>query len=418
MKKASILVVAAMAMISCGNTYEAKTVALNNQNDSMNYALGLVNGSQMKMYQLRNDSSKETVNEFIDALQRGYDGKIEELSEAASVGRNIGQAIKSSESTGLADNEAWTLNEKVFFQGLVNGLNHDTVVMKGDEARDYFQSQYQASRTAADGAKAGKAIKAKCGKAVKVIALNNQNDSLNYAFGYLNGDEVARYILATDTTGEQKKEFIENVNKGLKSKVKNPQLVNMGEQIGKNIKEQEAGGLIGEPSLSTDFALIKQGFINGLLGYTEQMTGEEAGEYIQNTMNTIKYGTVKEEGEKFLVENGLREGVITTESGLQYEVIKMGKGKKPSATDRVKVHYHGTLIDGTVFDSSVERGEPITFGLNQVIKGWTEGVQLMPVGSKFRFYIPQELGYGAQQAGNIPPYSTLIFDVELLEIEK
>ena len=418
MKKASILVVAAMAMISCGNTYEAKTVALNNQNDSMNYALGLVNGSQMKMYQLRNDSSEETVNEFIDALQRGYDGKIEELSEAASVGRNIGQAIKSSESTGLADNEAWTLNEKVFFQGLVNGLHHDTVVMKGDEARDYFQSQYQASRTAADGEKAGKVIKAKCGKAVKVIALNNQNDSLNYAFGYLNGDEVARYILATDTTGEQKKEFIENVNKGLKSHVKNPQLVNMGEQIGKNIKEQEAGGLIGEPSLSTDFALIKQGFINGLLGYTEQMTGEEAGEYIQNTMNTIKYGTVKEEGEKFLVENGLREGVITTESGLQYEVIKMGKGKKPSATDRVKVHYHGTLIDGTVFDSSVERGEPITFGLNQVIKGWTEGVQLMPVGSKFRFYIPQELGYGAQQAGNIPPYSTLIFDVELLEIEK
>lgn len=418
MKKASILVVAAMAMISCGNTYEAKTVALNNQNDSMNYALGLVNGSQMKMYQLRNDSSEETVNEFIDALQRGYDGKIEELSEAASVGRNIGQAIKSSESTGLADNEAWTLNEKVFFQGLVNGLHHDTVVMKGDEARDYFQSQYQASRTATDGAKAGKAIKAKCGKAVKVIALNNQNDSLNYAFGYLNGDEVARYILATDTTGEQKKEFIENVNKGLKSHVKNPQLVNMGEQIGKNIKEQEAGGLIGEPSLSTDFALIKQGFINGLLGYTEQMTGEEAGEYIQNTMNTIKYGTVKEEGEKFLAENGLKEGVITTESGLQYEVIKMGKGKKPSATDRVKVHYHGTLIDGTVFDSSVERGEPITFGLNQVIKGWTEGVQLMPVGSKFRFYIPQELGYGAQQAGNIPPYSTLIFDVELLEIEK
>lgn len=418
MKKASILVVAAMAMISCGNTYEAKTVALNNQNDSMNYALGLVNGSQMKMYQLRNDSSEETVNEFIDALQRGYDGKIEELSEAAGVGRNIGQAIKSSESTGLADNEAWTLNEKVFFQGLVNGLHHDTVMMKGDEARDYFQSQYQASRTAADGEKAGKVIKAKCGKAVKVIALNNQNDSLNYAFGYLNGDEVARYILATDTTGEQKKEFIENVNKGLKSHVKNPQLVNMGEQIGKNIKEQEAGGLIGEPSLSTDFALIKQGFINGLLGYTEQMTGEEAGEYIQNTMNTIKYGTVKEEGEKFLVENGLREGVITTESGLQYEVIKMGKGKKPSATDRVKVHYHGTLIDGTVFDSSVERGEPITFSLNQVIKGWTEGVQLMPVGSKFRFYIPQELGYGAQQAGNIPPYSTLIFDVELLEIEK
>jgi FKBP-type peptidyl-prolyl cis-trans isomerase FklB len=135
-------------------------------------------------------------------------------------------------------------------------------------------------------------------------------------------------------------------------------------------------------------------------------------------MNHIKYGTIKEEGEAFLLENATKEGVITTESGLQYEVIKMGKGKKPAATDRVKVHYHGTLIDGTVFDSSVERGEPITFGLNQVIAGWTEGVQLMPIGSKFRFYIPQELGYGAQNAGAIPPYSTLIFEVELLDIEK
>ena len=134
-------------------------------------------------------------------------------------------------------------------------------------------------------------------------------------------------------------------------------------------------------------------------------------------MNHIRYGNVKEQGEQFLAENALRDGVTVTESGLQYEVIKMGKGPKPAADAKVKVHYHGTLIDGTVFDSSVDRGEPITFGLNQVIKGWTEGVQLMPVGSKFRFYIPQELGYGAQSAGKIPPYSTLIFDVELLEIE-
>ena len=192
----------------------------------------------------------------------------------------------------------------------------------------------------------------------------------------------------------------------------------MGEQIGKSIKEQEAQGLIGEPSLATDFALIKQGFVNGLLGYEEQMTGEIAGEYIQSTMSTIKYGNNKEEGEKFLAENALREGVITTASGLQYEVIKMGKGKKPVATDNVKVHYHGTLTNGTVFDSSVDRNEPITFGLTQVIAGWTEGLQLMPVGSKFKFYIPQQLGYGSQQAGSIPPYSTLIFEVELLGIEK
>ena len=418
MKKLAIILIAAMAMISCGNTYTGKTVALTNQNDSMNYALGVVNGAQMKMYQLRNDSSIETVTEFIDALQRGYDGKVEELSEAGSIGRNIGHAIKNAEKNGLADNPVWAINQKIFFQGLVNGLRHDTTVMKAEDARNYFQAQYQATSVLNDSIEPGKVVKGKCIYKVQTIALKNQNDSINYAFGYLNGDEVARYVLLLDTTGQLTKDFITNINKGLKSNVKNPQIVNMGEQIGKNIKAQEAQGLIGEPSLATDFVLIKQGFINGLLGFTEQMDGTQAGEYIQTTMNNIKYGTVKEDGEKFLTENALKEGVQVTESGLQYEVIKMGRGKKPAATDRVKVHYHGTLIDGTVFDSSVERGEPIVFGLNQVIKGWTEGVQLMPVGSKFRFYIPQELGYGAQAAGSIPPYSTLIFEVELLGIEK
>ena len=372
----------------------------------------------MKMYQLRNDSSLETITEFIDALQRGYDGTVEELSEAGTIGRNIGQAIKDAEKNGLADNPAWSINQKIFFQGLVNALRRDTTVMNADDARDYFQAQYQAASVLNDSVEPGKVVKGKCIYKVKTIALNNQNDSINYAFGYLNGDEIARYVLLLDSTGQMTKDFITNINKGLKSNVKNPQIVTMGERIGQNIKAQEAQGLIGEPSLVTDFVLIKQGFVNGLLGFTEQMDGTQAGEYIQKTMNNIKYGTVKEDGEKFLAENALKEGIITTESGLQYEVIKMGKGKKPSATDRVKVHYHGTLIDGTVFDSSVERGEPITFGLNQVIKGWTEGVQLMPIGSKFKFYIPQELGYGSQNAGSIPPYSTLIFEVELLGIEK
>jgi len=120
----------------------------------------------------------------------------------------------------------------------------------------------------------------------------------------------------------------------------------------------------------------------------------------------------------FLVKNKTNAGVIETESGLQYKVITMGTGAKPKATDEVKVHYHGTTIDGKVFDSSVERGEPITFPLNQVIPGWTEGVQLMPVGSKFIFYIPSELAYGEQGAGNgsIKSGATLIFEVELLEI--
>ena len=192
----------------------------------------------------------------------------------------------------------------------------------------------------------------------------------------------------------------------------------MGKQIGSAIREQEPTGLLGLENVATNFELIKQGFVNGMYDYDTQFDSRTAGEYIENTMTQIKYGEAIAAGKKFLEENKLKEGVITTESGLQYEVIKMGKGAKPTATDKVKVHYHGTLTDGTVFDSSVDRGEPITFALNQVIPGWTEGVQLMPVGSKFRFYVPQELGYGARQAGSIPPYSTLIFEVELLGIEK
>ena len=416
MKKLSIIILAAMAMISCGNTYTAQQAELANMNDSINFALGVANGAQIKMYYLRNDSSVETVTEFIDALQAGYDGKLEELSEEARIGKNIGTGIAQSEKNGLADNPAWTLNEKLFFQGLVNGLSHDTTVLDADFARQFFQEQYAASQSSTE--KAGKPIKGTCPSKTKTVALKTLNDSLNYAFGVLNGHDIAMYVLVDDTLGTKRADLIKYINKGLKERVHNPQLKNMGEQIGKSIKEQEANGLIGEASLTTDFALIKQGFINGLLGDDSQFNAQSASEYIQATLNFIKFGDTKERGVQFLEENKLREGVIVTESGLQYEVIKMGKGKRPSATDRVKVHYHGTLIDGKVFDSSVERGEPIVFGLNQVIPGWTEGVQLMPVGSKFKFYIPQELGYGERAAGDIPPYSTLIFEVELLGIEK
>jgi FKBP-type peptidyl-prolyl cis-trans isomerase FklB len=126
-----------------------------------------------------------------------------------------------------------------------------------------------------------------------------------------------------------------------------------------------------------------------------------------------------EKGKAFLAENAKREAVVTLPSGLQYEVITEGTGIKPSANDQVKCHYEGTLIDGTLFDSSVKRGQPAVFGVSQVIKGWVEALQLMPEGSKWKLYIPSELGYGSQQAGEmIPPYSTLIFEVELIKVIK
>ena len=126
---------------------------------------------------------------------------------------------------------------------------------------------------------------------------------------------------------------------------------------------------------------------------------------------------MKREGEEFLAANAKKEGVIVLPSGLQYKVIKEGEGRMPELTDKVKCHYEGTLIDGTLFDSSIKRGEPAIFGVNQVIKGWVEALQLMTEGAKWKLFIPSELAYGAQQAGEmIPPHSTLIFEVELIEV--
>ncbi len=153
-----------------------------------------------------------------------------------------------------------------------------------------------------------------------------------------------------------------------------------------------------------------------------KMTEEDANKMLQAYFQAAGKKEAQENLEKgnaFLEKNKARKGVTTTESGLQYEIIKEGKGPKPTKQDKVKVNYHGTLIDGTVFDSSVDRGEPATFGVGQVIKGWTEALQLMPVGSKWKVYIPANLAYGERGAGgDIGPNETLIFEVELLEIVK
>jgi FKBP-type peptidyl-prolyl cis-trans isomerase FklB len=152
-----------------------------------------------------------------------------------------------------------------------------------------------------------------------------------------------------------------------------------------------------------------------------QFTPQQANELIQHFLreqSEKQYAANKDAGTTFLTQNANRPEVKTTASGLQYEVITEGTGAKPSASNTVTVHYHGTLIDGTVFDSSVERNQPATFGLSQVIRGWTEGLQLMNEGAKFRFYIPEHLAYGAtpHPGGPIEPYMTLIFDVELIAI--
>ena len=182
---------------------------------------------------------------------------------------------------------------------------------------------------------------------------------------------------------------------------------------------------IGQNLLSMNVSEISvEDFIKGmqavLQGEKPEMSHIEAQQVVSEHFRKLaeqQYAKVKAEGEAFLAANGKKEGVVTLPSGLQYQVLVEGSGKKPKATDRVRCHYEGTLIDGTVFDSSVRRGEPAVFGVSQVIAGWVEALQLMSEGSKWRLFIPQNMAYGAHGAGeNIPPYSALIFDVELIAV--
>ena len=186
----------------------------------------------------------------------------------------------------------------------------------------------------------------------------------------------------------------------------------IGMGIGQNLKSMGADKLVIE-----DFAqAIKDVYDNE----NTKMSFTEARDLVNNFFAAKEAQMNKEsqkKGKEFLANNAKRPEVTTLPSGLQYEILKEGNGRKPTATDRVKCHYEGTLIDGTVFDSSIKRGVPAVFGVNQVIKGWVEALQLMSEGSKWRLFIPSDLAYGDQQAGEmIPPHSTLIFDVELLQV--
>lgn len=266
------------------------------------------------------------------------------------------------------------------------------------------------------------------GTSTKLPQLKTEVDSLNYAFGLANGYDM-KMMFAQDSDSVDYKigRFIAGLKEGLAGKPdENPQFAEVGGQVGGWLNQQKTVGLLGDSTLKINYALVRQGLVNGIKGEKTNITQEQAQEYIQKVMTERqearmleKYGANKEAGEKFLAENKTKPGIQTTESGLQYEVIKEGKGQKPTATDMVKVHYEGKLTNDTVFDSSIKRGEPTDFYVNQVIKGWTEGLQLMSEGAKYRFYIPQDLAYGANENNpSIPPFSVLIFDVELIEVKK
>ena len=269
-----------------------------------------------------------------------------------------------------------------------------------------------------------------CNKAPKA-ELKSETDSLAYSYGMTTSRGLKEYLvrLEVDTT-KNMDAFIKGFLKATKDMSDEEKAEMVGAQIGQQVMQQMMPHF---ESLVQDGDTTKvfnkndylAGFVAGVMEDSKIMTAEEAATYAETVQNRMisekaaaKYGDYRKANEAFLAENAKKAGVTTTASGLQYEVLKAGTGIKPTAASVVKVHYHGTLIDGTVFDSSVERKEPATFGVSEVIKGWTEALQLMPVGSKWRLYIPQELAYGPAEQGTIKPFSTLIFDVELISIEK
>ena len=261
--------------------------------------------------------------------------------------------------------------------------------------------------------------------------LKSDLDSLSYSIGMAQTQGLKGYLTGRlDVDTAYMAEFIKGLNEGANKTSKKDIAYMAGLQIGQQISNQMMKGINQElfagdstKTISKDNFLA--GFIAGTLEKGGVMTMEAAQEYTRTAMETIKakameekYADNKAAGEKFLAENKAKDGVKTTESGLQYKVITEGKGEIPADTCKVKVNYKGTLIDGTEFDSSYKRNEPATFRANQVIKGWTEALTMMPVGSKWELYIPQELAYGSRESGQIKPFSTLIFEVELVGIEK
>ncbi|MCE9012394.1 FKBP-type peptidyl-prolyl cis-trans isomerase [Bacteroides faecis] len=261
--------------------------------------------------------------------------------------------------------------------------------------------------------------------------LKTDIDSLSYSIGMAQTQGLKGYLTGRlDVDTAYMAEFIKGLNEGANKTSKKDIAYMAGLQIGQQISNQMMKGINQElfagdstKTISKDNFLA--GFIAGTLEKGGVMTMEAAQEYTRTAMDhhkakamEEKYADNKAAGEKFLAENKAKDGVKTTESGLQYKVITEGKGEIPADTCKVKVNYKGTLIDGTEFDSSYKRNEPATFRANQVIKGWTEALTMMPVGSKWELYIPQELAYGSRESGQIKPFSTLIFEVELVGIEK
>ena len=417
MKKSAALMVfaAAASLVACGPS--APKANLKSDIDSLSYSMGVTNTQGLMDYataRLGVDSTH--TDKFVEGILEGTN-KVSPKEKAHLTGVQIGQQVTGDMFQAInnqlfAGDSAKSLNKAQFVDGFLQAINKKNKISL-DEATTYVRTKVEAIQK----------------DSVKING--SELDSLSYMMGITNTQGLMEY--ATSRMGVDSiyvGDFTKGIKKGTEGSDAKQKALMAGMQIGMQISNEmfEAinGQLFaGDSAKSLNKENFLAGFIDGVQG-KNIISMDDANSYVRTKAEAIqkaaleeKFAEYKKENEDFLTKNKSKEGIKTTESGLQYRIVKAGKGKVPASDSKVKVHYKGTLIDGTQFDSSYDRKEPAVFGANQVIKGWTEALTMMPVGSKWELFIPQELGYGAQGAGaDIKPFSTLIFEVELLSIEK
>lgn len=421
MKKTVFSVAMAFAaglFVSC--TSAAPKADLNGASkaDSLAYAIGVAQTQGLQEYLAGRMGVDTTyMGQFVNGVLDGVDA--DEKKSAYYAGTQIGQQVVNQIIPGVTGElfagKEGELNKKNFTDAFVAGVTEKGMKMTPAEAQNKAMSLMTAIRENND----------------STANLKAEIDTFSYAMGLAQTQGLKGFLvyrMGVDTT--YMADFVKGLKIGLKAGDNAKQTafyagIQIGQQVGNQIIPGVSHEMFGDSEELIDKNFFLAGFIAGVTGKNlsmdpmeAQMTAMTLMEEIKNARFEEQFGDNKAQGVAFLDSIAQTEGVVKTESGLCYKVITKGKGAIPSNTDKVKVHYRGTLIDGTEFDSSYSRNEPTTFRANQVIAGWIEALTMMPVGSKWMLYIPQELAYGSRDMGTIKPFSTLVFEVELLEIEK
>lgn len=437
MKKSKFVALALLATGVLGTACSSngiKTATLKTQADSISYAIGVSQfPSEVRegiMQQYDNDST--VLGQVVKGIEYGYNHQ--KLNERAyAMGVSMAQGIvtempKQLNASIIGEPEANVFNVNNVLSAFITLANGKETVLTAEEAQKYLSDNIESLK---DDYSNGliKEVTVDPKTEVKLV-LENKADTVAYAIAISQFPANLREVLAQQFENNEAMvdEMLKGVEFGRKNLSKDDRAYAMGITMAQSIatnmmKQLNANIMQDEASDAIKAENVLNVLVTVLEGKATKMTPEEAQSYLQEAIpaiqakqNEAKYSEAKAKNAAFLAENAKKEGVVTTESGLQYKVLTEGTGKTWQEGQEVNLHYEGKLIDGTIFDSSYERGESITFSPEQVVKGFGEALKMMPVGSTWEVYIPQELGYGSRDQGKIKPYSTLIFKIEVLDL--